>query len=128
MSASAASPPSLREADMDDHALFPHQRTDVYGASFELCRRVRVAKIAHAELRDQAERAATSCFLAVGEGLPHDGERIRKQYFARAKASLCELVSATHLAMAMGAMAEGDWRACQALALRVRAMLVAMLR
>src|SRR5260370_33531793 len=109
---------------MDDHVLFPHQRTDIYNASFELCRRVRAARISHAELRDQAERAATSCFLAVGEGLPHDGERIRKQYFARAKASVCELVSATHLAVALEAMNEEAWRACQSLALLLRGLLV----
>ena len=113
---------------MDNHALFPHQRTDIYMASFELCRRVRAAKISHAELRDQAERAATSCFLAVGEGLPHDGDRIRRQYFARAKASLCELASATHLAAAFAAMSAEDWKACQALAIRVRGMLIALLR
>jgi four helix bundle protein len=113
---------------MDDQERFPHQRTDLYLAAFELCTRVRAAKIAHAELRDQSERAAISCILAIGEGLPHDGDRMRKQYFARGKASLCELVTATDVARAIGAMAESDWRACQTLALRVRAMLVALLR
>ena len=113
---------------MKDHALFPHQRTDIYQAAFELTARVRGAKIAHAELRDQAERAAISALLAIGEGLPHDGPRMRRQYFARGKASLCELVSATHVARALGAMSAEDWGACQALALRVRGMLIALLR
>ena len=69
-----------------------------------------------------------SAFLAVSEGLPHTSAGLRKQYFARAKASLCELVSATHLAVALEAMSEEDWNACQALALRVRGMLIALLR
>ncbi len=107
---------------------FPHQTMNIYTAAKELCARVRGAKIAHAELRDQAERAAISCILAIGEGLPHDGERLRRQYFARGKASLCELVTATDVAKTIGAMSTSDWAACQALAVRVRAMLVALVR
>ena len=112
---------------MNAQPLFPHQRTDIYQAMLELVRRVH-GVIKHAELRDQAERAALSCILAIGEGLPHDGERMRRQYFARAKASLGELVTATDTAQTIGAMGDDDWQACQQLAWRVRGMLVALLR
>jgi four helix bundle protein len=78
------------EASMND-PMFPHQRTDIYQASLALVRSARPIK--HALLRDQAERAAISTLLAIGEGLPHDGPRMRRQYFARAKASVCEVVT-----------------------------------
>ena|SRR5579859_3033685 len=108
--------------------LFPHQTTDIYQAAFALTKRVHEAHIKHAELKDQAERASISCLLAIGEGLPHDSPRMRAQYFTRSKASLCEVVTATHAAEARGAMSSDDWHACQLLAVRVRAMLIALLR
>jgi len=107
--------------------LFPHQRTDIYQAALALVKAVR-GKIGDAYYRDQAERAAGSCLLAIGEGLPHRGVKMRRQYFERAHCSLCELVTTTHTSLGLGAMAEEDWRACQAIALRVRAMLIALLR
>ena len=109
-------------------ARLPWRTTDIYRASFELCVRVREAKIRHAELRDQAERASVSAFLAVSEGLPHTSAGMRKQYFARARASVWEAAGAIHLAVGIGAMDQEVWRECQALALRASAMLVAMLR
>jgi four helix bundle protein len=112
----------------DQTLLLPHQRTDIYQAMLELLQRVRAARIRHEVLRDQAERAAISSFLAIGQGLPHDGPRMRAQYFARAKASLGELVTATDAARAIGAMSATDWHASQELAVRVRAMLIALLR
>ena len=112
----------------NDQQLLPHQRTDIYRAIFELCTRVREAKIRHAELRDQAERASVSAFLAVSEGLPHTSTGMRKQYFARARASVWETAAATHLAVGIGAMDREAWRECQGLAVRASAMLVAMLR
>jgi four helix bundle protein len=113
---------------MSDDTRFPHQRTDIYQAAMQLVTRVRDANIKHEVLRDQAERAAISTLLAIGEGLPHDGPRMRRQFFARAKASVCELVTATDAARLSRAMAESDWDACQALAWRVRGMLIALLR
>ena len=94
----------------------------------ELVARVKRASIKDAVLRDQAERAAVSTLLAIGEGLPQDAPRMRKQFFTRAKASLCELVTATDAARAGQAMSESDWGATQALAWRVRGMLLALLR
>ena len=50
---------------------FPHQKLDAYRLSREMTELVFAAKIRNAELRDQAERSSTSCFLAINEGLPH---------------------------------------------------------
>jgi four helix bundle protein len=113
---------------MNDPTLFPHQRTHIYTAALELVRRIQDANIKHAVLRDQADRAAISALLAIGEGLPYDGPRMRRQYFARAKASVAEVVTATDAARTTGAMTNDDWSACQALAWRVRGMLIALLR
>jgi four helix bundle protein len=112
---------------MQTFDLFPHQRTDIYQAAVELVQRLR-RTISDAQLRDEAQRASVSCMLAIGEGLPHYGPRMRRQYFERAHASLCEVVTCTHSARTIDAMSESDWRECQTLALRVRAMLVALLR
>jgi four helix bundle protein len=90
---------------MSDHMRFPHQRTDIYQAAMQLVGRVKGADIKDAVLKDQAERAAVSTLLAIGEGLPHDGARMRRQYFARAKASVCELVTATDAARVSRTMA-----------------------
>jgi four helix bundle protein len=113
---------------MNDAALLPHQRTDIYRACFELSVRVRKASIKHAELRDQAERASVSAFLAVSEGLPQSSSRMRKQYFERARASVWECAGGIHLACELDAMPSDDWRACQSLVLRASAMLVALIR
>jgi four helix bundle protein len=113
---------------MSDDNRFPHQKTDIYRAAMQLVMCVRDANIKHEVLKDQAERAAISTLLAIGEGLPHDGPRIRRQFFARAKASVCELVTATDAARLCRAMTESDCAACQAFAWRVRGMLIALLR
>ena len=113
---------------MNEHALLPHQTTDIYTVTMKLCVLVREAKIAHAGLRDQAERASVSTFLAVGEGLPHRSPRMRKQFFERARASACELASALHLACALGVMDKAQWVTCHALVGRASAMLKALVR
>src|SRR5258706_9097428 len=113
---------------MNDLTLFPHQKLDVYRLSLSLAQRVRGARIAHAELRDQAERASVSVFLALNEGLPHASAKMRAQYFMRAKASLCELVGALELAAAIGALEDAAWRELHAIAARVAAIVVALLR
>jgi four helix bundle protein len=113
---------------MNDLTLFPHQKLDIYKLARELAARVRAVRVAHAELRDQAERASVSVFLALNEGLPHTSARQRAQYFTRAKASLCELVGALDLACAVGAIGEREHRELHAIAARVAAIIVALLR
>src|SRR5580700_5431743 len=51
----------------------PMQRLDAYVVAKEIAKRVHEAKIRDNELRDQATRAAKSCFLTLCEGLPNDG-------------------------------------------------------
>ena len=113
---------------MNDLSLFPHQKLDAYSLSRELAVGVRAAHIAHAALRDQAERASVSVFLALNEGLPHSSAKIRAQYFLRAKASLCELVGALDLARQLGALDDAGWRELHAIAARVAAIIVGLLR
>ncbi len=64
----------------NDNYVLSFQRLDVYIAAKEIARLVHEARITHAELRDQAERASVSCFLQLAEGLPNDGSGMRKKY------------------------------------------------
>ena len=50
----------------NDHSVLPFQKLDVYIAAKEIARLVNEARISHAELRDQAQRASISCFLLGG--------------------------------------------------------------
>ena len=113
---------------MQNDDLMPFQRLEVYAAAKELARLVHAAKIADGELRDQATRAAKSAFLPLCEGLPNDGVAMRRKYFVCARNSVAETVAAMDLAEAIGAVAEADAAAAQALGLRVSRMLRALMR
>ena len=65
-------------------ARFPFQSLDVYVAARELAALVHAARIADAELRDQATRASKSVFLDLCEGLPSDSGPMRRKHFALA--------------------------------------------
>jgi four helix bundle protein len=106
----------------------PFQRLDVYVAAREFAALVHSASVSDAELRDQATRAAKSCFLALAEGLPHESPGQRGRYFATAKASLCEAVAALDLAASVGAVAPARASAAAALAVRLSRMLGALRR
>ncbi len=108
--------------------LLPFQRLDVYRAAKELARRVHLARIRDAELRDQATRASKSAFLCLAEGLPNDGPAMRRKYFVEANNSLHETVAAVDLAAAVGALSGEDAAAIQALGLRFKRMLRALMR
>src|SRR6266508_4423132 len=82
-------PAAEETADAADVWL-PFQRLDAYRIAKELVRRVHEAKITDAELRDQATRAAKRTFLGLCEGLPNDGQALRRKYFVEANASLHE--------------------------------------
>ncbi len=109
-------------------ASLPFQRLDVYVAAKELARRVHLARIRDAELRDQATRAAKSAFLCLAEGLPNDGPAMRRKYFTEANNSLHETVAAVDLAAAVGALPREEAEAIQALGLRLKRMLRALMR
>ena len=82
---------------MNNEMLFPFQTLDAYRVARELARRVHAAKIRDRELRDQATRAAKSCFLCLCEGLPNEGAAMRHKYFVEARNSLAETVGALDL-------------------------------
>ena len=112
---------------IDQHS-FPHQRLDAYKVALAMTKATFDAKIRERDLRDQAQRAARSVFLQLSEGLPCDQPAMRTNYFARARDSLFELVAAIDLAQLVGVIDAATAREIHALALRVRAMLVALLR
>ncbi len=101
--------------------LLPFQRLDVYRAAKHL------ARIRDAELRDQATRAAKSAFLCLAEGLPNDGPAMRRKYFVEANNSLHETVAAVDLAATVGALPTEEAEAIQALGLRFKRMLRALM-
>jgi four helix bundle protein len=113
---------------MNNENLFPFQHLDAYRVARELAKRVHGAKIRDRELRDQATRAAKSCFLCLCEGLPNEGAALRHKYFVEARNSLAETVGAMDLAAVIGVVRQDDADAVQALGSRLRRMLTALLR
>ena len=111
----------------NDNCVLAFQRLDVYIAAKELARLVNEARIAHTELKDQAERASISCFLQLAEGLPNRGPGMRRKYFTESNNSLHELVAAVDLACTLGALAVEKARAIQQLSVRTKSMLRALL-
>src|SRR5213083_1662482 len=104
---------------MTNDSLMPFQKLDVYQAAKEFAELVHGARISHAVLRDQACRAAVSCFLQLAEGLPNDGLGMRRKYFTESNNSLHETVAAVDLAEALGDIAPETAQRIQQLALRV---------
>jgi four helix bundle protein len=88
---------------------------------------VHAAKIGDRELREQATDAAKSTFLRLSEGLPHDGAALRRKYFTEANGSLHETLAAMDLAAAIGAARTADAAAVQALGVRLKRMLRALM-
>ena len=113
---------------MQSNHTIPMQRLDAYVTAREIARRVHEAAIRDAELRDQATRAAKSCFLTLCEGLPNDSVAMRRKYFTMSRNSLHELVGAVDLAEAIGAVDSDAAHAVFGLACRLRGMLCALLR
>ena len=112
---------------MEETNRFAFQKLDVYEVALQLARRVHEANNRDAELRDQATRAAKSAFLNLCEGLPHEQPGLRRRYFTSANGSLHETVAALDLARVLGAVGAEDAEAIQALALRAKRMLRALL-
>jgi four helix bundle protein len=107
---------------------FAFQKLDVYVAARELVSLVVAAKVRDGELRDQATRAAKSTFLAIAEGLPSESVKMRRVYFERARASLCETVAALDVGVVLGVVDGPAYTRVLDLARRVEAMLRAMVR
>jgi four helix bundle protein len=113
---------------MQSNNTIPMQKLDAYVVAKEIAKRVHEAKIRDTELRDQATRAAKSCFLTLCEGLPNDGVAMRRKYFTESRNSLHEVVGAMDLAHAIGAVDGEVASEVQELAFRLRRMLGALLR
>src|SRR5277367_4621443 len=102
---------------------FAFQKMDCYRVALQFAKGVHEARIADAELRDQATRAAKSAFLGVCEGLPNELPGLRRRYFTQANNSLHEAVGALDLAAAIGAVGSDVSEELHALALRLERML-----
>ena len=112
---------------MPNISSMPFQKLDCYVAAKELARLVHAAGITHSVLREQACRAAVSCFLQLAEGLPNEGEGMRRKYFTESDNSLHETVAAVDLAAELGAIDPVAAAAIQQTAFRLRRMLRALL-
>ena len=112
---------------MENDNRFEMQKMDAYQVARELARRVHVAKIRDAELNDQAGRAIKSAFLGLCEGLPNEQVGLRRRYFTQSNNSLHEVVGAVDLALVIGAVGREDAEVIQALAIRLKRMLRALL-
>jgi four helix bundle protein len=102
---------------------FAFQKMDCYRVALQFAKGVHEARIADAELRDQATRAAKSAFLGLCEGLPNELPGLRRRYFTQANNSLHEAVGAIDLAAAIGAVGSDASAELQGLALRLKRML-----
>ena len=79
--------------------------------------------------RADVDEANHAVIVSVSDEVcPSDRPAMRKAYFERARDSLFEPVSVIDLAQLVGAMDSAHQREVHDLALRVRAMLVALLR
>ena len=112
---------------MPNSSLMPFQKLDCYVAAKELARLVHEAGITHSVLRDQACRAAVSCFLQLAEGLPNEGAGMRRKYFTESNNSLHETVAALDLAQTLGAVSQDAALSIQELGFRLKRMLRALL-
>ena len=108
---------------MENNELFPFQKLDAYVVAKEIAVRVHEARIADAELRDQATRASKSTFLGLCEGLPSDSAGIRRRHFEIANNSLHEVVGAIDLAESIGVIDGEAAGIILALAARVKHMI-----
>jgi len=112
---------------MENDNRFEMQKMDAYQVALQLARRVHEAKLRDPELADQATRAVKSAFLGLCEGLPNEQVGLRRKYFTQANNSLHETVGAVDLSLAIGAVNAEDAEAIQALALRLKRMLRALI-
>ena len=124
---SCAPSPAPDQTQTPGDEWLPFQRLDVYRIAKEFVRLVHEAKITDAELRDQATRAAKRTFLGLCEGLPIEGQPMRRKYFNEANASLHETLGAVDLAATIGAARVRDAAAIQHLGVRLKHMLRALL-
>ena len=102
---------------------FNFQSLDIYRIAKEVAVMVQTARIRDAELRDQATRAAKSCFLNLSEGLPCNQDGVRRRHFASCKGSLAELCAAVDLASALSVIDETPAREIETHAERLLKML-----
>ena len=107
---------------------FRFQSLDIYRLARDLAVMVQQARIKDAELRDQATRAAKSCFLNLAEGLPSDLAGVRRRHFSLCNGSLGELSAAVDLARALGAIDSHAAAAIEASSERFAMMLRKLVR
>ena len=84
-----------------DHRGLPHHGLRVWWRSLDLVKLVKRCPPGHAELRDQATRAAMSVGLNITEGAALEGAA-RLRHYKSARGSVVEVVAAYQMAEAIG--------------------------
>jgi four helix bundle protein len=107
---------------------FPHQKLVGYQLALALVKLVAQARVADAQLRQQARRSAVSAALNAAEGAARQTLADKRRAYAIALAECCECCAAIEIAAALGACSAGDEQAVLALGLRLKNVLSRLVR
>jgi four helix bundle protein len=110
----------------EQHTKLPHQRLIAFHVAKELLLAVVAAKIADAEIRDQATRAAKGAALNVAEAAGRAGSKDRARVFMIARGEASEAAAAVELACAIGATSEQAMAAVHRIAHELIALLTGL--
>ena len=101
----------------------PHHRLQVWQLALELVRLVHQIRIADAEDRQQARKAASSCARNIAEGAARRSRADKARVYAIARGECGETVASVELSGVKGGTAEADVQRVLELGSRVSAML-----
>ena len=106
----------------------PHHKLIAFGVAKELLVSVREARIANANLRDQAVRAATSACLNCAEGAARSSRADKARAYTIARAEAVEAAAALEIAAVLGAVGIEHVERSNAIAHRLVGLLTALTR
>jgi four helix bundle protein len=105
----------------------PHHRVKVWHLALELVRLVNRIRIADAEDRQQARKAASSCARNISEGAARTSRADKGRVYGIARGECGETVASVELSGAKGGTPEADVQRVVELGSRVSAMLYRLL-
>ena len=101
----------------------PHHKLIAYQLALSLVKLVAHARIADAQLRQQARKSAASAALNSAEGAARQTRADKSRAYAIALAECCECCAAVEIAAALGACSTADEQAVLALSVRLKNVL-----
>ena len=107
---------------------FPHSKLVAYRLALELVKVVARARIAEAQLRQQARKSAVSAALNTAEGAARQTLADKSRAYAIALAECCECCAAVEIAGALGACSSADVQVVLALGVRLKNVLSRLVR